>query len=195
METTCPQCDRPYGKRRRCYYCQPGRKRTGGTKSCEYCGEQIHQAAWEARASQKRFCSYECKYAANRGVEQVYGTRYVRRDGYVAIKIGIRQYELEHRIIAEQMLGRALKPDEQVHHKNGKKADNRPENLEVLTNAEHQKLHNHVQTRSRRIVKTCERCGTQYEKKRGRAAESKYCGNSCRVPAMRDAKAAKRKKE
>lgn len=47
----------------------------------------------------------------------------------------------EHRVVAEQMLGRPLKRGEIVHHIDGNKHNNVPGNLQVMSQADHLRLH------------------------------------------------------
>ena len=54
---------------------------------------------------------------------------------------GFDGYILEHRVVWEEANGRLLRDNEHVHHINGIRDDNRPENLVALTRSAHQSLH------------------------------------------------------
>lgn len=91
-----------------------------------------------------RYCSDQCKNTAQStrqfGAENpAYKEgRKLTDEGYVDILVGRDHpmakrsgYALEHRIVMSELLGRPLKRAERVHHINGVRDDNRPDNLEL----------------------------------------------------------------
>lgn len=62
-------------------------------------------------------------------------------NGYVFLRMN-GQYINRAKMVMEQQLGRSLKPGEVVHHVNGDKQDDRPENLQLFANrSEHVRFH------------------------------------------------------
>lgn len=75
------------------------------------------------------------------------GHKKVRKDGYIALyfpnhpRSSKDGYIMEHVFIMENFIGRPLRNDEVVHHKNHIRNDNRIENLQLMTFKEHAALH------------------------------------------------------
>lgn len=64
--------------------------------------------------------------------------KYIDDRGYVFL---ILENDLEHRYIAKNILHRSLRPNEVVHHINGKKTDNQLRNLCVMDREKHELFH------------------------------------------------------
>jgi hypothetical protein len=114
--------------------------------TCVVCGEPFKARMRTTRKQQ--YCSKSCIWKGTKGSE--FNARIARGSalargsrtrgsgtrGYV--KVGGRH---EHRIVAEKMLGRPLRSGEVVHHIDENKHNNAPENLSVISRAQHMQEH------------------------------------------------------
>ncbi len=103
---------------------------------CLKCG-----VIFKPRSSKAKYCSRVCAWSNNGGHNAGTGSGWINQKGYREIKVnGVTKKE--HRVIMEAHIGRALLPNEDVHHINGVKTDNRISNLEIIDHSKHTLHHN-----------------------------------------------------
>ena len=136
---------------------------------CLNCGKESYyeKAQKKHYPNRGKYCSRDCGYQYHRKNPSQH--RYVKPEGYVCIGD-----KYEHRLVMEKKLGRKLLRSEHVHHINGVKGDNRLENLIIIKEAEHHKLHG-----SRKHNYKCEICGRAFYVKTRRLGKHLYCSSQC----------------
>ncbi len=116
------------------------------SKVCKNCGKDftIPECWLKKFKNAGQYCSRECWHETQRANGGTHGGRkragwgqgagvFTDSHGYVHEYDPQRQrYVRQHRLVMERMLGRPLEKWESVHHKNSKRAENGPENLELV---------------------------------------------------------------
>ena len=96
------------------------------------------------------YCCKQCSWDNNGGSNRKPESWWMNSKGYIEGKIwlpdGKQRRVKQHRWIIECQIGRRLTPQEDIHHLNGIKSDNRVENLQLIHHSEHTTLSNKNRT-------------------------------------------------
>ncbi|MFJ5716562.1 HNH endonuclease signature motif containing protein [Neobacillus sp. NPDC093127] len=102
-------------------------------KGCKFCSEALEKT--ESAIRHKASKLVILRRGSARGVRVI-----DHKEGYLAVSSYGERIEL-HRLVMEYTLGRKLRPHEIVHHIDGDKWNNHPDNLELVNRSEHMKIH------------------------------------------------------
>lgn len=151
IQRVCESCRKPIAETRTglCRECfEASRPR----HLCQQCGQSVSAASvrlcWRCE-SNRRATENGRRKLITQGYAKVYRPGHPRADH--------RGYVFEHIAVLEEVLDRPIERDEHVHHINGKKDDNRPENLVVMRGDDHAK-HHHSMAVLELIPLLCEEC-------------------------------------
>lgn len=113
--------------------------RTRETVACKNCGQTFETT--RAKEGKGVFCSKKCasEYRKKTGMMKKGG--WWLENGYKVLYLDDGTSIKEHIKVMQDFIGRELKSNEEVHHKNEKKLDNEIGNLQLLTKGEHSRLH------------------------------------------------------
>lgn len=130
----------------KCHSVFRNKKRVWVKKTCKNCHKEFNADIKQLNLGYYKFCSNACKYEYQRGENSpTYKGGYLRDDGYKQVNHNAKQC-LEHRVVMEKHLGRSLNKDEEVHHIDRDKLNNRILNLMLISRSLHAQFH----TRGRR---------------------------------------------
>lgn len=117
-----------------CYYKDLRNRNPQANRICKNCNKKFrtNPAYLKRRKNAGLFCCRECFVEYKKKNPSIYK----EKSGYIKLN-----QKREHRVVMEKYLGRILTRNEIVHHINGKKTDNRIENLLLMTNSEHTSFH------------------------------------------------------